>query len=244
MCLQCALTTKSLKSYYMQKKTLRKFNFPETKLIEHAEKVISCFPTHVDKFAQFDGLITANYCDEIKVLLENYFMIVSSRVTIAELAILTQRVNDCVANAVDVFQTIKFFAQKAFSGNFEILKRFGLSELVKSRRSQVRMIQFMLNLSMVVNEYRTDLIGAGCKEEVIDSVKDITNLLITENTQQELYKSRKVLSNKKRNEILNNIFDKLRLLSKLSKFVFADNPTAMKMYKMPKPKVKEKKLKP
>ena len=225
----------------MQNMTLRKFNFSEAKLIKHAEKVISCFPTHVDKFAEFDGLITTNYCDEIKVLVDNYFLLESSRVTIAELGILTQRVNDCVANAVEVYLSIKFFAQKSFPGNIEIYKRFGLTEFNKSRQNHLKMIQFMLNLSMVVNEYRTDLIGAGCKEEVIDSVKDITNLLITENTQQELYKSRKVLSNKKRNEILNNIFDKLRLLSKLSKFVFADNPTAMKMYKMPKPKVKEKK---
>jgi len=225
----------------MQKKTLRKFNIPETKLIEHAEKVISSFPTHVDKFAQFDGLITADYVDEIKVLLENYFTIESSRVTIAELGVLTQKVNDSIANSIDVYQTIKFFAQKAFSDNFEILKRFGISDFVKSRRSQVKMIQFMLNLSMVVNEYRADLINAGCREKVVDSVKDITNLLITENTQQELFKSRKVLSNKKRNEILNSIFDKLRLLSKLSNFVFTDNSSAMKVYKMPKPKVKAKK---
>jgi transposase len=114
-----------------------------------------------------------------------------------------------------------------------VQKKLGVKEANKNRSKQATMMVFMNRLVEVTQEYRADLLNAGCPSEVIDHLPTKKNRLEEAKLQQELFKKERVLNTQKRIEKLNDLYRLMRPIQNVAQIIYADDHARLNQYRMP-----------
>ena len=92
----------------------RLFKMPESHLLQHAEVVVSMYPTDVVDFSAFDSTFTIDYGARIKTAMDNVTALKSDQAIIDQMAEHTQNVLDARGKCNTAYKTIAYFVRKAF----------------------------------------------------------------------------------------------------------------------------------
>ncbi len=214
----------------------RLFNVSDAELLQHAETVAASLGENISAFTGFDSTFTETYPATIAATIAEVKAIQPDQVVIDEQARLTEIMNEKLAACNTTYRTIAYFVRKAFADSPAVQNQFGLNDIEKARKSQPQMILCMESLAVTAQKYGRELQGAGCNSTVIDGVAADAAALKVANTEQEKFKKDRGLITQERVQKLNALYRILKPLSEVAQIIYADNPTILGRYTLPRPK--------
>jgi len=220
----------------------RYYNFADSELLQHASTVAQTLPRDIEAFIDFDSTLTKTYADTIKTSIKVIQELETDRVIISQLAEKTQLVNNALAACNTAYRTIKFFVAKAFADNKAIQRKFSANNYAKLRQDHAAMILFFGDLIVIAEQYRAELIAAGCNAAVIDSLENLKINLSSAKSKQELFKKERIVLTQHRVDKLNDLYKLLVPISELAQIIFNDNSARLASYLLPKSKSASKKV--
>lgn len=214
----------------------RLFKIPEASLLQYAGVVSEEYPEDSDAFIAFDSTYTPEFGTEIKDLLAIVTAQKSDQVIIDEMAEHTQLVLDAMAECNNSYKTISYFVRKAFKDNTAIQNQFGFNDIQKVRDSQIKMVMFMEEHANTADSYQTNLVSAGCSQELINELMSKAERLKNANIAQERFKKKRSVITQQRTQNLNELYLLVKPLSQVAQIIFSDDAARMAKYTLPKPK--------
>ncbi len=211
----------------------RNYNITDGQLLEFAGMVIEFYQEDQPDFMSFDSTFTESRSDEIMAALEAAENADPDSLVITDQEAKTQSVTSNMSAARAVYMDIKYFAEKAFKSSPAIIKEFGTNRYSRMRNSQVRMIQFMLELKTTVAKYRAELLAVGASDTLLDSVGTIYSDLKDNNLNQETLKKQRTQKTADRVKHLNGLYDMLREINALAARVYREDPIKRARYQFP-----------
>lgn len=217
-------------------KTERSYNLSDANLQQFSAVVGETLPKDIADFKHFDSTFPDTYPQTIKDALAEVQAIKTDMVIIDEMAEKTQAVNNAMGACNTSFRTIKFFVLKKFPGNVAIHNQFGFNDIRKVRNKHALMVVFMDDFIKVTNNYKTELVEAGCSETLIDNLPQQLDNLKQSNTDQEMFKKERGLITQDRIEKLNELYNCLVPVSQMAQIIYADDEARLARYRIPSPK--------
>lgn len=216
-------------------KISRSFKITDAELIEHADVVALTLPSDLPSFTAFDSTINPAFIAALieTTALSNGF--ITDEVMIDEQAEQTFLRNRALNACYKDYQTIAYFARKAFGNNPAILNQFGVNDIRKARSSQSKMLVFMESLVQTATQYEAELVAAGCDRSLIEGLSAKTLAFHDASLQQEKFKKERKLNTQNRILTLIEVYRLLQALYKASFIVFKNDPARRRIYTMPQP---------
>jgi len=211
----------------------RDFSISDADLIEHAETVVATLPSDMPAFMAFDSTLTAEYIPQLQEVIADAKDYPTDEVMIDEMAEQTLLVENVFNNCYDDYKTIAYFVRKAFNDNPAIRNQFGLNDIEKARKSQPKMVIFMESLVKTAAKYQVQLIGAGCKEELILGLPGKAAALDEVNIAQEKFKNDRAIITQDRIKALNQVYRQLQPLHNAAEIIYRNDPVRFSIYTMP-----------
>lgn len=211
----------------------RDFNISDADLIEHAETVVATLPSDMPSFTAFDSTLTAEYIPQLQGVIADAKDYPTDDVMIDEMAEQTLVVENAITSCYDDYKTIAYFVRKAFSENPAIRNQFGLNDIEQARKSQPKMVIFMESLAKTAAKYQEQLIGAGCKQELISGLPEKAATLNEVNIAQEKFKNDRAINTQDRVRVLNQVYQLLQPLHDAATIIYRDDPVRFSIYTMP-----------
>ncbi|MBE0651897.1 MAG: hypothetical protein IH595_13795 [Bacteroidales bacterium] len=212
----------------------RSFTVSDSKFFEYADTVMAILPADLPDFTAFDPIFTGDYVNQIKLASDNARAVPPDEIIVDQLGGKTQKVKTALTDCYNDYQTIAYFAGRAFKGNVSVQNEFGKNDIRKARNSQPKMIIFMDLLITTVAKYSAELLQAGCSQELMDGLAAKADVLRNANSGQEGFKKGRGVSTQNRIQLMNSLYELLKPLNEAANIIFRDNPAKMKIYTMPK----------
>jgi hypothetical protein len=215
---------------------IRKYTFEDSLLLETASRIASSLPEDIRDFQNFDSTMGQHSIDNILASLDDVFTIKTDQVVIDEMAELTGKVNQKMAECNTAYRTVAHFVRKVFKDQKAVQNQFGLNDIDEARNNHPKMIVFMKSLADVAAKYKDKLIEGGINPSVIDSLSILQNELYEANNEQELFKKERGKITQERITRLNQLYNQLRPINDIARIIYADNPAQLAKYTLPTPK--------
>ena len=220
----------------------RKYNVPDSELVEFIGTVIYHLDEDLPRFTVFDPDLNADKKNHFSSLHNQTLTNTSDRQEQAKITAKTIELKQLTEHSNDLVTRIRYFAEKQFKKRTAILQEFGFKTYRNASRNQPKLIQFMYLMVQVVDKYRTELLESGLPEDVINEVKPITDALNLVNTQQEARKNARKVSTTDRTEVYNQVYDVLGEFSDAAAIIFANDPIRRQRYVLPHNNTKKTKV--
>ena len=213
----------------------REFNISDAELTEHADVVVATLPLDMPFFTAFDSTFSVEYVFLLQNAIADVENYTTNEVMMDEMAEHSLDFKNKWNICYQQYQTIAYFARKAFATNPAILNQFGTNDIDKAQDSQPKMVVFMKSLVKTVYKYETQLVAAGCNP--LDLFNLPVNVLAfhVSNIAQEKFKDDRALNTQERVRKLNLVYRLLQPLHKAAVIIFKNDPVKYQIYTMPQP---------
>jgi hypothetical protein len=212
----------------------RLFRSSDAQFFEYADMIMEELPTDLPDFIAFDPIFTEDYVTKIQQASGNTRAVPTDEILVDQLGGKTQNVTGALKDCYEDYQTIAYYAGRAFKGNRSVQNEFGKNDIRKARNSQPRMIVFMDMLIKTTAKYSAELLQAGCPQALMDGLTAKADALRNANSGQEGFKKGRGVSTQQRIELMNELYEVLKPLNEAAKILFRDNPAKLKIYTMPR----------
>ena len=212
---------------------VRKFNVADAVLLEFAGTEIEHLQTDLVKFTALDPDLNSEKAGLLASTYQSALTFGTDETELGKVKKLTEDLSKEIKNCVSIFKEVRYFALKKFKDSPAVLKQFGLNSYREARKNQPKLVLFMYELVNTVETYKSDLLAAGLKETVIDSIKPAADALAKSNVTQETGKDGRPVQTEGRVKLLNKLYDILAEFSEASKIVFAGDPLKRSIYILP-----------
>ncbi len=213
----------------------RLYRISDSEMLEFAKVIAAQARTDLPILASFDTTLTADRINELEHQIAEISTVYSDNVIIDRLAQLTAEVNRIEESCISAYRKIRFFIQKAFKDNVAIQNQFGLNDYEEASRSQAKMILFMKEFALVVEEYRQNLLEAGATPQLLDSAKQLAQEYDQANQAQELFKNKRPVLTQERVNRLNHIYSEVKYICEVASFAFEGDYANSSRYAIPQP---------
>lgn len=211
----------------------RKQHVADALLLEFTGKEIENLKEDLPAFTAYDSDLNQEKADELE---EKYTQALTFGSDHAELGVLrglTEKMSKELKKCISIFKDVRYFALKKFRNSPSTLKELCLDKYSKALNTQVEMVKFMYEVDNGVQKYKADLMAAGLKETIINSIKPAAVALEKSNLNQETGKGGRTEKAEDRVELMNQIYDILVEFSDASRRVFEDDPLKRSRYVLP-----------
>lgn len=215
------------------KEKMRIYKGPDAYMIEASRTMHSIFTEDLQIFTKFDNTFTENFATAWLSKIENAAGVINDAQPLGEQAESTRLAELKMEEARRYYKQVKYFIEKAFPGKHEIWTRFGINEYLKVRKSETRMIQFLLLLYKGMHHYKADLINAGLNEVVIEEANTLMEQLSSVNYNREITKKIRPALTLERIDALNACYEQMQIVARAAKIIFAGNYAKYKQYLLP-----------
>lgn len=213
----------------MKKQVQRLYKMSDSEVIAFGRMFIGNLENNLSVFTAYDSSINQNFVDQLKADLDAAEQTEDDERVIDQQTQLTDTVNEVLSNCRSHYKLILYFAKKAFPDNNSIRNEFGENDYLAVRKSQPKMIEFMKKLSGTVVKYKTQLLAKSVSQAQIDKTNTLYNQLSETNYQQDIFKKNRSVKNTRRITGLNVFWNKIALISTLSKIIYEHD---FKMFKL------------
>ena len=213
----------------------REFNLPDAELTEHADVVVATLPSDMPFFTAFDSTFNVEYIFLLQNAIADVENYTTNEVMMDEMAEHSLDFKNKWNICYQQYQTIAYFARKAFATNPAILNQFGTNDIDKAQDSQPKMVVFMKSLVKTVYKYETQLVEAGCNQMLLINLPDNVLAFHESNIAQEKFKNDRALNTQERVKKLNLVYRLLQPLHKAAVIIFKNDPVRYQIYTMPQP---------
>ena len=213
--------------------TTRKAHVPDAVLLEFSGKVLEYLKADLPVFTAFDPDLNEQKIARLNAVYTEALIYGSDHNEIGVLRGLTEKLSQEVKSCISIFKDVRYFARKKFGNSPATLKELCLDKYEKARKTQPEMVVFMYELDKAVQKYKVDLMAAGLKETVINSIKPAAAALEKSNLVQESGKGGRMVKTEDRIVLMNRIYDILLEFSEASRRVFENDPLKRSRYVLP-----------
>lgn len=219
----------------------RSYPVSDADMLQASRIMHGLFIDDKSSFENFDSLFAdpfaANWLQSINnagdITRDNYFE--------AELTEKTRIVQVKLEEAKNHYQKLKYFIEKAFPERKEIWKQFGYGDYEDARKSEVKMIQFLMLVYNAASQFKTQLIESGFKESDLEKIKTLQTELSNADLEQEKLKKKRPELTQDRINILNECYKYMQNVSRVGKIIYAGNYAKYNQYLLPNERTEEKK---
>ena len=213
--------------------TKRSFNVSDDKFFEYSDMIVVTLPSDLSKFTAFDPIFTEDYVLRIQQTSDNARAVPTDEILVDQLGGKTQNVTSALKDCYKDYQTIAYYANRAFKGNLPVQNEFGKNDIRKARKSQPKMIVFMDMLVKTTAKYSAELLQAGCPQALMDGLTAKADVLRNANSGQEGFKKGRSVYTQQRIERMNQLYELLKPLHEAARILFRDDPAKLKIYTLP-----------
>jgi len=181
-------------------------------------------------FQNFAPQFDQDFITEFSDLIEDVQEMMQDTTIRAIMAQKTERAIEAMSSCTDIFRICRFFVRLAFPSDETVQEQFGLKEFNAIRNSQLKLQEFMDVFYHAVLQYKVELIQAGFSQDKIDEIETRKNELDQAIIAQNLYLKEKTSLTSQRIKGMNDLWEKMSLISKVSKLIYFDNPVKYHNY--------------
>jgi hypothetical protein len=214
-------------------KILRLYSMSDADMLNYARTRHYFFSEDIADFTAFDGALDNDYADDFLAKIENAENFNSDDQMIDIVAQSTLNVHLKMTECRKYYQKMKYFIVEAFPGMTGTWNEFGFNDYAKSRASQTRLIQFMLDLHETAVKYTTELEGVNFDQSRIDEIKTLAVELQTSKTMQGASKGNRSTQTNNRVILLNLAWLSLQRIRRAAKAIYQDNYGKYVLYLLP-----------
>ena len=209
---------------------VRNFRIKDSKLLERAYLFLRMITEDLPDFQDFSPQFDQDFIAAFSHLIEEVQSMLSDSPIRAIMAQKTDRVKKAMLKCAEIFRICRFFVRLAFPSDEIVQDQFGLTEFNPIRNSQLKLQEFMDVLYHKVLQYSNELIQAGFSQVKIDEVLACKNELDAAIIEQNLYFKEKSTLTANRIQELNDLWEKMSLISRVSKLIYFDNYAKYRNY--------------
>lgn len=224
-------TNKKSKKVYHKPRIVRIYHgMSDAEMIEEVKTIRGFFIEDMQDFVDFD----ADFSDPFSFIwlqeIEDAEGVTKDPVIKAQQTQITSIVNKKMKEARDCFQDAKYFIEKAFPNKRSVWNEFGYNVYNTARRTQPKMIQFMMQLYKTAKKYKTKLVAVGFSPAKINAILTLQKELANANSDQEQFKGGRPVLTDDRIEILNKPWATASLVCKAGKRIYKNSPAKFQRY--------------
>ncbi len=217
-----------------QSKTKRNYNFSDPKMVVRAGVVASLFEEDYSAFTNYSAtLFHPEYLTIFQTKINTVYTELSDREIKKNLAIITQKVEDCIDDITVAHAGIMIFADIAFPENEMILKQMGKGSMTTIKESHNT---FQFNMTRIAIIFEREIVQfeqVGCTPERIQEFSELCKKMVTTHQDQENYKITRSSLTKKRISLLNEIYATTVQLHEVSQVIWAEDKEYAARYDLP-----------
>ena len=142
----------------------------------------------------------------------------------------TKKVVDISADAMISIRNARYYIEKAFPGETIKYLYFGLPDLAKARKSQLRFALFLKSFAKACVKYKTELFAAGMPVALHEDLMKHGNELDEANLAQEQAKKERHIATGLRIKAYDEMWEILGSIAKAGKLIFAAEPEKLREY--------------
>jgi len=219
----------------MKRRTRPASGLPFNFMLEKSKVIMAGFKANIADFTTFDPDMNLAFVTGIEAAIEEVEMLPSDRLMRSRLVQLTRGIWGEMKQSYTVVKHVRYFIDKAFPGDDDILHEFGFHDLSKMRRSQKKFIPFMKEFHLVCTKYSVQLNTAGFNEASIAEIKTRAAALDEQNTSQELYKKEKYVTTGKRIKRYDALWGKITMINKAARLIYDNDPDKLSLFAISEP---------
>ncbi len=147
----------------------------------------------------------------------------------------TQNVQNAMALCRKKYNDVKYYVKKAFPNNLAVQKEFGLDDYDSARKSDIKLMEFMLRMHTVATTYNAELTAptVGYTQPQIDEIETLANSLGADNNNQEVYIKGQLTTTQQRVSSMNAVWQFRTQIAEAAKIIYENNFAKYQQYLLP-----------
>lgn len=215
----------------MAKDIVREFTMEDLVMLERAQVFHNAFLTDEGSFTAAFPHLMAPFAADFQTAIDEADAIPSGSEVDAEIAVVTEELNDLLPLGQKALQKLFTYANVAFNSKAKV-NLFGKNKYEKARTSDLRMKELLeqAHRQAEVADYKTALLAAGYTQADIDELQTISDDIDAKNALQEDMLSSRGDKSEARIIAYNKVWGFMKQINTASKVVFVDNPAKIELY--------------
>ncbi len=222
------------------KEAVRNYSISDADMAQASRLMQGSFTEDLAVFSAFDSSFADPFTANWLLSINNSNNIVRDTIALGQQTELTGIVEKTMEEARNLFQSMKYFIEKAFPGKKEIWAQFGYNDYLSARNSETKMIQFLGVLYNTAVTHKDQLIAAGFIDGRIESIKSLQTQLAEADYNQEKAKKARPAVTHERIAALNDCYSYMQKVSKAAKIIFANDYVKYNRYLLPNERAEKK----
>ena len=212
-------------------------------MYERAQILNLSYKNDIAKFVAFDPELNMDLSDKLTDKLTQISEMDPDFMLEALQMEATKKVVDISADAMISIRNARYYIEKAFPGETIKYLYFGLPDLAKARKSQLRFALFLKSFAKACVKYKTELFAAGMPVALHEDLMKHGTELDEANLAQEQAKKERYAATGLRIKAYDKLWQIAGSIAKAGKLIFADEPDKLRDYILDRsPKKKTVKL--
>jgi hypothetical protein len=203
---------------------------PQHYVLDLSKNIRQSFITDISKFEEFDPELDLAFSDKLALKINEVEAIKPDYVMRALLMTASKNVYNLSTNAIAIVRTIKYYVEKAFKDDHLYLFEFGYPELNKVINSQLKILLFLKNYVITLNNYKTELFQKGLSQTCFDEILLLASQLDTALIAQEQAKKARYICTGKRIRAYDQLWEMVGEIAKAGKIIFDKEPDQLRYY--------------
>ena len=212
-------------------------------MYETAQLINVSYKTDIAKFEAFDPELNMDLSDKLTTTLAEISDLDPDFMLEALQMEATKKVIDISGAALVNVRNARYYIEKAFPGDTLKFNYFGLPDLAKARKSQLRFAMFLKGFAKACVKFKAELTAKGMPAALIEDIIKQGPELDEANLAQEQAKKERYAATGLRIKAYDKLWQIAGSIAKAGKLIFADEPDKLRDYILDRsPKKKTVKL--
>lgn len=199
-------------------------------LLEQCEILKRLLKENLPDFKKFDATFNNSYIKNWEKNLKAAITIGSDNEYILQNTDNKMLLQQLMLESSNFWRTVKFFAQKAFQQQPEILHAFGSKEYTQASKKPKNMVAFLENLIPALNLYKKQLVQAGWSASGIAKINQLLADLEWTVIELAKHKRNRNINSTERVDKLNACYSFCKHVCTAAQIIYADDNARKSMY--------------
>jgi hypothetical protein len=199
-------------------------------MYETAQLINVSYKTDIAKFEAFDPELNMDLSDKLTTTLTEISDLDPDFMLEALQMEATKKVVDISSTALVNIRNARYYIEKAFPGDTLKFNYFGLPDLAKARKSQLRFALFLKSFAKACVKYKAELTAKGMPIALIEDIIKQGQDLDDANLAQEQAKKERYAATGLRIKAYDKLWEIAGSIAKAGKLIFANEPDKLRDY--------------
>lgn len=209
---------------------VRVYNGSDAFMTESARVIYDLFDIDASLFRAFDSTLDATFKASYLAQVVSAEEVIADTAIIDQQVILTEKADKSMDLARIKYNEVKYFVQKAFPDSVGTQNEFGLNDYERARKNKSQMSQFLFEMYVAADKYKTELITAGYNQPAIDAILPLRDELLANNISQKVFQKQRPKLTEDRVKLLNACYKTMMQINAAAQIVFMDDFAKQNQY--------------